>query len=195
MKWSSPQVGAAVSHFNTAMTWANADHKSQDWAGAVAELAAGRCAMNVMGDWAYGELKVKWHQRDGVDFGASIIGNPQTFVGNGDAFVVGKGSKNPAAARAWLEAIMQPATQIAFNRVKGSSPVRTDVSIKTLGKYQQWTIHALRTGTFVASLTHGQAAVKASVGQAFSDAVTLLEANHSASNFGKAMDAAIAAAK
>jgi glucose/mannose transport system substrate-binding protein len=195
MSWSSPQVATAVAHFNQAMTWANSDHKSQDWAGAVAELAQGKCAMNVMGDWAYGELKVKWHQVDGKDFGATILGNPQVFTGNGDAFVVGKGSKNPAAAKAWLTAIMSSTTQIAFNRLKGASPVRKDANLKKLGKYQQWTAGALRTGTFVPSLTHGEAAVAASVGQAYSDAVTLLEANQSASSFGKAMDSAISAAK
>src|SRR5207247_1341019 len=82
-------VTIAVDHFDTALGWTNGDHKSQDWAGAVAELATGKCAMNLMGDWAYGELKVKWKQVDGKDFGYTILGDPNTFVTVGDAFVIG----------------------------------------------------------------------------------------------------------
>ncbi|NUR77387.1 MAG: extracellular solute-binding protein [Thermoleophilia bacterium] len=195
VKWSSPQVAAVVGHFNTALGWTNSDHKSQDWAGAVGLLASGKCAMNVMGDWAYGELKVKWKQVDGKDFGYTIIGNPSTFVTVGDAFVVGKGSKNPAAAQAWAKAIMSPQAQLAFNRLKGSAPVRSDVNVSSYGPYQRGAAKVLAKGVKVPSLIHGQASVKASVGQAYSDAVTLLEANHDAGKFGTAMDAAIAAGK
>jgi glucose/mannose transport system substrate-binding protein len=191
VKWSSPQVSTAVGQFNEVLGWVNSDHKSQDWAGAVGELAAGKCAMNLMGDWAYGELKVKWKKVDGKDFGYTIIGNPSTFVTVGDAFGIGKGSKNPAAARAWATAIMTPQAQLAFNRLKGSAPVRSDVNVSSLGPYQRGAAKTLAKGVKVPSLIHGQALVKASVSQAYSDAVTLLQANHDAKAFGKAMDAAI----
>jgi glucose/mannose transport system substrate-binding protein len=192
-KWSSAGVTTAVAHFNSALGWTNADHKSQDWAGAVAELANNKCAMNLMGDWAYGELKVKWKKVDGKDFGYTILGDPNTFVTVGDAFVIGKGSKNPAAAKAWAEAIMTPAAQLAFNRLKGSSPVRSDVNVSSLGPYQRIAAKTLAKGSKVPSLIHGQALVKASVSQAYSDAVTLLAANHNVKAFAKAMDSAIRA--
>jgi glucose/mannose transport system substrate-binding protein len=192
-KWSNGGVTTAVNHFNTVLSWTNSDHKSQDWAGAVAELANGKCAMNVMGDWAYGELKVKWKKIDGKDFGYSFLGDPNTFVTVGDAFVIGKGSKNPDAAKAWAKAIMTPAAQIAFNRLKGSAPVRSDVNVSPLGPYQRVAAKTLSKGVKVPSLIHGQALVKASVSQAYSDAVTLLAANHNVKAFQKAMDAAIKA--
>jgi len=191
-KWSSPQVAAVVRQFTRALGWANKDHKSQDWAGAVGLLASNKCAMNVMGDWAYGELKVKWRKKDGKDFGATIIGNPATFVTVGDAFVIGKGSKNPEAAAAWAKAVMSTNAQLAFNRLKGSAPVRSDVNVSSYGPYQRGAAKVLAKGVKVPSLIHGQAQVKASVGQAYSDAVTLLQANKDVGRFGKSMDAAIA---
>ena len=190
--WSDPKVAAVVAHFSSFVSWANSDHKALDWTGAVAALAQGTCAMNFMGDWAYGELLVKQKKVDGVDFGYTIVGsNPDTFVTVGDSFVIGAKAKNPAAAQEFLKAIMDPKVQIAFAKAKGSAPFRTDVSTKTLGKYQQGAAKTLASGTLVASLVHGQQLVPASTGQAFSDGVTILEGNQDAAAFGKSMDAAV----
>lgn len=195
MKWSDPKVAKVVGHFNTMLTWANTDHKALDWTGAVAALAQGTCAMNVMGDWAYGELLVKQKKVDGVDFGYTVPGNPHTFVTVGDSFVIGAKAKNPAAAEAFIKTIMDPKVQLAFSKAKGSSPVRSDVSTKTLGKYQQGAAKVLASGIKVASLVHGQQLVAASISQAFSDGVTFLEANKSAAAFGKSMDTAVSSAQ
>jgi glucose/mannose transport system substrate-binding protein len=194
-KWNSAGVRLAVNHYNTALGWTNSDHKSQDWAGAVGLLANGKCAMNLMGDWAYGELRVKWKKVDGKHFGYTVLGNPTTFVTVGDAFVIGKGSKNPEAAAAWATALMSPKAQLNFNKLKGSAPVRKDVNTSSLGPYQRVASRVLASGVKVPSLIHGQAPVKASVGQAYSDAVTLLAANHDVSRFVQSMDSAIAAGK
>jgi hypothetical protein len=51
----------------------------------------------------------------------------------------------------------------------------------------------LANGKKVPSLVHGQALVAAAVGQAYADAVTLLQANKDVAKFSRAMDAAIAA--
>ncbi|HEX7104464.1 MAG TPA: ABC transporter substrate-binding protein [Acidothermaceae bacterium] len=193
-KWSDSKVTDVVKHFDEALTWANADHKALDWTGGVAGLANGKCAMNVMGDWAYGELIVKNKKVDGTDFGYSILGDPNTFITVTDVFVVGKGSKNPDAGMAWAKAIMDPKTQTAFSKQKGSSPARTDADTSELGAYQQTAAKTLANGTLVPSLIQGQANIDASIGQAFSDGVTLLEGNHDASKFAASMDAAVAAA-
>lgn len=188
--WTDAKVVTAVNHFNTMLTWANSDHKALDWTGAVAALAKGTCAMNVMGDWAYGELIVKQQKKDNIDFGYTFIGDPKTFVTVGDSFVIGAKSKNAAAGEAFAKAVMDPKVQIAFNKLKGSAPYRTDVSTASLGAYQRAAAKTLATGTLVASLVHGQQLVAASVGQAFSDGVTVLQANKDAAAFGKAMNAA-----
>lgn len=193
MKWSDPKVIDAVNHFNEALTWTNADHKALDWVGAVSALADGKCAMNVMGDWEYGELVVKHQKIDGTDFGASIIGDPTNFVTVTDVFVLGHGSKNPVAAKAWLTALLSPDAQLAFNKAKGSGPVRTDLSTSSLGAYQQAAVKTIASGSLIPSLIQGQANIPASIGQAFSDSTTLLEASHDAAAFAKAMDAAVAA--
>jgi len=188
--WSDAKVQTAISHFNTMLTWANSDHKALDWTGAVAALAKGTCGFNVMGDWAYGELQVKQGLKDGVDFGYSVIGDPKTFVTVGDSFVIGSKAANKAGAEAFIKAIMDPKVQVAFNKLKGSAPYSTDVSTKTLGAYQRAAAQTLAKGTLVASLVHGQQLVAASVSQAFSDGVTVLEANKDGAAFAKAMNAA-----
>ena len=191
-KWTSAGVKTAVAHFNEAMTWTNKDHKALDWTGAVAALAKGTCGVNIMGDWAYGELLVKQNKVDGKDFTYATFGDANTFVTVGDSFVIGKTAKNQAGAVAFAKAIMDPNVQLAFNKLKGSAPVRSDVSTKTLGKYQQGAAKVLATGKRVPSLVHGQANVAAAVGQAYADSVTLLQANKDVAKFSKAMDAAIA---
>jgi glucose/mannose transport system substrate-binding protein len=192
-KWTSAGVKKAVKNFNEAMTWVNKDHKALDWTGAVAALAKGTCGVNIMGDWAYGELLVKQKKVDGKDFTYATFGDANTFVTVGDSFVIGKTAKNQAGAVAFAKAIMDPKVQLAFNKLKGSAPVRSDVSTKTLGKYQQGAAKVLANGKKVPSLVHGQALVAAAVGQAYADAVTLLQANKNVAQFSRAMDAAIAA--
>ena len=193
VKWSDPAVQTAVNNFNEVMTWTNPDHKSLDWTGAVTALVEGKCAFNVMGDWAYGELVTKHGLVDGTDFGYTFFGDPNTFVTVGDAFVVGSGSDNPAAGEAFVIAMMSPEAQLAFNKLKGSSPVRSDVDVTQLGVYQQGASDTLANGQKVASLVHGQALVPAANGQAYADAVTLLQADSDAAAFGTAMDNAFAA--
>lgn len=192
LAWGDPAVATAVGHFNEALTWTNKDHKALDWTGAVTALADGKCAMNVMGDWEYGELLVKHNLVDGTDFSSTVIGDPNDFVTVTDVFVEGDGSKNPAGALAWLTAIMTPDAQLKFNAKKGSAPVRTDVPVTTLGAYQQAAVKTLTSGVLVPSLIQNQANIPASIGQAFSDSTTLLEANGDTGAFGKAMDAAVA---
>ncbi|MGN6332951.1 MAG: ABC transporter substrate-binding protein [Motilibacteraceae bacterium] len=192
LKWSDPKVVQAVKDAYTTIGWAQPDHKSQDWTGAVAELAQGKCAFNIMGDWAYGELVVKQKLTDGTDFGYTVLGDPNTFVTVSDAFVEGKGSKNPAGAAAYLTAVMSKDAQVNFNKRKGSAPFRTDVDTSSLGAYQQQAAKTLASGSLVPSLVQGAPRLPAAIGQAFSDATTLLEANGDAMAFAKAMDTAFA---
>ena len=92
-------------------------------------LAEGRCAFNSMGDWEYGELLVKHELTDGVDFDATILGDPNTFVTVTDVFVIGKDSKNQEAAMQWAVTLMDAQAQLGFNELKGSSPARSDVDV------------------------------------------------------------------
>jgi glucose/mannose transport system substrate-binding protein len=193
VKWTDPKVATAVAHFKTALTWAQEDHQSQDWTGAVATLAEGKCAFNSMGDWEYGELLVKHAKVDGTDFSATILGDANTFATVTDVFVVGKGSKNEAAAVAWMKALMDPIAQVEFAKLKGASPARNDVDLSSFGPVGQKNAKALASGTLVPSLVQDAALTTKGASQAFSDAVTLLVANGDAAAFGAAMDAAIAA--
>ena len=94
-----------------------------------------------------------------------------------------------------MNAIMDKTAQISFNKLKGSSPVRTDVDASSLGAYQQNAVKTLGSGTLLASLVQGQALVPAADSQAFSDATTLLEASGDATAFATSMDKAFATNK
>lgn len=191
--WSDPNVLTAVDHFLTALTWAQPDHQALDWTGAVTALAEGRCAFNSMGDWEYGELLVKHELVDGVDFDATILGDPNVFVTVTDVFVVGADSSNQEAAMQWAVTLMDPDAQLGFNELKGSSPARIDVDVSGSGPIAQRNAETLGSGILVPSLVQDQALIPPTVSQAFAESAALLVASGDAEAFGAAMDAAIEA--
>ena len=64
-----------------------------------------------------------------VDFG--VVGSPgaaEVFLYGTDVFGIPRGAKHEAEARAFVKTIVSEKGQIAFNALKGSSPIRLDVS-------------------------------------------------------------------
>ena len=93
--------------------------------------------MFIHGDWVKGSLvQLVW--TPDVDFG--VVASPDTadiFLYGMDVFGIPTGAKNPKGAEAFIKTISSPAGQIAFNTLKGSSPVRLDVSTEdfdTMGR-------------------------------------------------------------
>ena len=66
----------------------------------------------------------------------------------------GENAKN---ALAFLGDISQPATQLAFNKAKGSIPVLRDVDVASLTAYQRTSSKALWTKPVLLSIAHGEA--------------------------------------
>ena len=97
----------------------------RNWNDATAMLIAGRAGMQIMGDWAKGEFAAA-HQRPGIDYGCLPgLGPHALYVVQGDAFVFPR-TRDPdaiAAQKLLARVVAQPATQIAFNRLKGSIPI------------------------------------------------------------------------
>jgi len=102
------------------------DVMSRSWSDAVAQVATGRAAMVVMGDWAKGSLQSPPHELvAGEDFGQiPFPGTDGTFVYTADTFTAPEGSANPAAALDWLRTVASAEGQRAFNPIKGSIPAR-----------------------------------------------------------------------
>jgi glucose/mannose transport system substrate-binding protein len=98
-----------------------------DWAKATQSLYDNKAAMFFMGDWVKG-LLVKLGWTPGVDFGVSgPPGANDLFVYGADAFALPTSAPHLTNARNFLAVVASAEGQVAFNRQKGSTPMRTDV--------------------------------------------------------------------
>ena len=169
--WTDPQVKHAAQLFAQMLPYADPDAAALTWDQATKRLAGGDCAVESMGDWAYGEL-VKDGAKDGTDFG--YIPQPDTngtFVLVVDTFVVPKNAKDMAPALKWASVISSKDVQLAFSKDKGSTPIRTDVPIDSLPPYQQQAAQSFRGDTLVQSIVQGEA-MSPQFQQSLDDAVT-----------------------
>jgi glucose/mannose transport system substrate-binding protein len=181
-KWNSDQVKQAATYFTQMLPYFDSDASASTWDQATGKLAAGKCAFESMGDWAYGEL-VKQGAKDGADFGyVPEPGTSGTFVLVVDTFVVAKNAKNKDAALKWAATIGSKEAQIAFNKLKGSTPIRTDVDMSSFPAYQQAAAKSFRGDTLVQSVVQGEA-MNPQFQQSLDDAVTQLVSNKNVEAF------------
>ena len=81
----------------------------------------------------------------GFDFG--VVGMPgasDLFLYGVDVFAMLEGASDPEATRRFLETVGSTEGQIAFNRLKGSTPIRLDVASTELDPAGQATLEDLR---------------------------------------------------
>jgi glucose/mannose transport system substrate-binding protein len=169
--WDSPSVKNAAAQFAKLLPYADGDASASTWDQATKKLAAGGCAFESMGDWAYGELRADG-VKEGTDFGyVPHPGSNGSFVMVVDTFVVAKNAKHAALADKWIASIGTKDAQLAFNTDKGATPVRTDVDVSSLPKYQQQAAKEFRSDKLVWSIAHGEA-TSPQFQQSFYDAVT-----------------------
>jgi len=163
----------------------------RDWNLASAMVIEGKAGVQFMGDWAKGEF-LNAGKVPGQDFLCFRFPGTQGDVTfNSDQFVMFKvGDDRRAAQDKLASAIMAPAFQVAFNKVKGSVPARTDVDGSDLDACGQQGMkdlaEASANGTLFGSMAHGHAA-PAAVKNATYDVIT--------AHFNGEMDSATAAAE
>jgi glucose/mannose transport system substrate-binding protein len=68
-----------------------------------------------------------------------------------------KNAKDPQNAQAFLATVGTASTQLAFNKEKGSTPLRTDLDVSSLSRYQQYAAKAFAQDPVLLSITHGEA--------------------------------------
>ena len=103
----------------------------RNWNDTTGLVITGKAAMQLMGDWAKGDFLAA-NQLPDRDFGCVVM--PGGYVMGGDVFVFPK-VKDPAQLAAQTkiaEIVLSPEGQIAFNKKKGSVPVRLDVDASSL---------------------------------------------------------------
>ncbi|HET9955620.1 MAG TPA: ABC transporter substrate-binding protein [Polyangiaceae bacterium] len=157
----------AIDLFDDVLTkYVNDDAEEADfgWTDAAELVANGEAAMFFHGDWAkgfYGQLG--WTA--GVDFG--VVGAPgasDMFWYGVDVFSLPTGAQNAPSAQEFLTTIGSVQGQLAFNRIKGSTPVRLDVPKAQLDIEGRATLDDFANATyrtFVVSLDAWDAAMLA----------------------------------
>jgi len=97
------------------------------WSDAADQVFHGKAAMLLHGDWAKGYfVKLGW--TPGIDFGQT--GGPgasDLFWYAIDAFAAPTLAEHPDRAQQFLSVVLSKEAQVAFSRLKGSTPIRTDV--------------------------------------------------------------------
>ena len=190
LSWSDPRIGKALSNFASVLGYTNSNHSALSWDQAVGQFAKGQCLFNVFADSAYGEL-TKLNLKDGTDFSyVPYPGTDGTFLDVSDSFVVSaKAGASQKNAEDWIKVIGSKEGQLAFNKLKGSTPMRNDVDVSSLGAYQQAAAKSFRSDAIVGTATFGLTVAPA-VQQAFYDATTRYINDKDAAAFSAAMDKA-----
>ncbi|MEM8581568.1 MAG: ABC transporter substrate-binding protein [Pseudomonadota bacterium] len=157
---------------------ANVDENfsGRDWNLATAMVINGEAGFQMMGDWAKGEF-LNAGKTPGEDFLCfRFPGTGDTVTFNADQFMMfDQGGTVSDEQAALASAILSPGFQIAFNKVKGSVPARTDVDGSDLDACGQQGMKdlaaAASSGKLFGSMAHGHAA-PAAVKNAVYDVVT-----------------------
>ena len=121
----------------------NAGDADFGWTEAAQAMFDGDAAMFFHGDWAKGYVQqLGW--TPGVDFGeVGAPGASDVFLYGTDTFAMPVGGPNPEGAAHFLATVASPEGQVAFNAIKGSSPVRLDVEQSDLDPVAAGTLQDL----------------------------------------------------
>ncbi len=148
----------------------------RDWNLATAMVINGQAAMQLMGDWAKGEM-VKANVKPGVDIlCVPAPGTAGSFLFNTDFFAAFDVSEAQKPAQDQLaKDVMAKDFQESFNLVKGSIPARNDIGpdkFDVCGQRAMADIaEAQKNGTLLGSMSQGNGQT-AAVQRAFFDTVT-----------------------
>ncbi|MES2126621.1 MAG: ABC transporter substrate-binding protein [Pseudomonadota bacterium] len=141
--------------FKRLQSYVDAGSPGRNWNDATAMLISGKGGVQVMGDWAKGEFTAA-KQVAGQQYGCIPGFGPKApYLIQGDVFVFPK-TTNPSAVAAQkllASVIVQPATQVAFSKLKGSIPVRTDVDASTLDACAQKGLAVMKDKSRVVGVT------------------------------------------
>jgi glucose/mannose transport system substrate-binding protein len=114
------------------------------WTDAADLLLNGQAAMFIHGDWAKGYLtQLGWKPGVGFDV-VGVPGTAELFLYGVDTFALPIGGPQPEAAQHFLQTVASKEGQVAFNKLKGSSTVRLDISPDEFDPAGQATLADLR---------------------------------------------------
>ncbi len=106
----------------------------RNWNDATAMIISGKAGVQVMGDWSKGEFTAA-KMTAGKEYGCIPGFGPKSpYLIQGDAFVFPKttNAQQVKYQKLLASTIVAPATQVAFNKLKGSIPIRGDVDASSM---------------------------------------------------------------
>lgn len=190
LDWGGDRVKSALKTFDTLLGFTDPEASGLTWDQATRKLASGGCAFESMNDSAFGEL-VAAGAEEGADFGATTFpGTDDGFLAVVDVFVAATKAKNAKNALTFLAGISEPATQVPFNKAKGSVPVVRDIDLALLTDYQQASSKALWSSPVLLSVAHGEA-MSPEFQEGFYDAVATYIRTRNAGAFADDLEEAV----
>lgn len=182
------------------VNYADQSYAGRDWNLATAMVINGEAGIQIMGDWAKGEV-INAGLTPGVEVLCGVTpGTQGSFLFNTDFFAMfDVGADKKAAQMNMASAAMSINFQETFNLAKGSIPARTDVPGDKFDACAQKSMadlaEATASGTLFGSLAHGHGQ-PAAVQAAFLDVVTqFANSDMSSADAAAALADAVAAAQ
>ncbi|MFV0491029.1 MAG: ABC transporter substrate-binding protein [Pseudorhodobacter sp.] len=196
----SPEMVEVFEIMRRIRSYADPNFAGRDWNLATAMVLNGEAGMQIMGDWAKGEV-VRAGMTPGEEILCAVVpGTQGSFLFNTDFFAMFDVSEgNKPAQMALAKAAMSPDFQKTFNLAKGSIPARTDVPMDEFDACAQQSAkdrdEAQASDTLFGSLAHGHGQPPA-IQAAYFDVITQhFNSEMSAEDATQALVDAVAAAQ
>jgi glucose/mannose transport system substrate-binding protein len=157
-------------------TYFDPNFSGREWNLSTALVIEGKAGAQEMGDWSKGEW-IRAKKEPGKDFVCiRFPGTQGSVLFNADQFMMfDVGDEQKDAQMKMASAVENPSFQIAFNKVKGSVPARTDIPDTEFDdcakKGMKDLAEASSKGTLMGSLAHGYAQ-PAAIKEAMLDVIT-----------------------
>jgi glucose/mannose transport system substrate-binding protein len=162
--WMDPRVERALTRLRGLRALSGDKMVEKTWTDSARELLIDGAAMMIMGDWAKGEL-MAWGASPDRDFGCvAVPGTATMHLYSVDTLAMLLSQRQREATQEKVaELVVALPAQLAYNRIKGSVPVRRDVDPSTLDSCARdsWETFAAPANARLPSLAHRMAADEA----------------------------------
>jgi glucose/mannose transport system substrate-binding protein len=145
---------------NIIENYTNNDRSSISFPEANSKVINGDAAFFTMGNWAAGQYR----NTDGFNYTEdwewiAFPGTEDMYVWHLDSFLFPRDGNAPRKARTFAKFLGEKDTQVEFNNLKGSIPLRTDIDTSRLWEFLQFNVEDLNNlEKFPPTLAHGLAA-------------------------------------
>lgn len=170
---SGDTMAKAFSRLRTVKKYTDPNGTGLTWNHDTQMVVKGDAAMQLMGDWAKGEITIAGKTPGKEVICAAFPGTKDIFIYNIDSFVMFKTNSDSerSAQKAFASTALSPEFQRRFNKAKGSIPVREGVSLDNFDpcaqKSQKQYKQAKAEGGLVPSMSQSMAEVSGVMGAIF----------------------------